>query len=128
MNITLKDIAESEKICEAADILQAPWLIDGEYISIKVNEPDWEVDYSGLEPILTARDGYSGKETVLAFASHASTQLPAMNKLVREMLHALKFYANMENYRCIISGGISGSEVANDFGDEARRLIERLEG
>ena len=101
MNITLKDIAESEKICEAA-----------------IPEPGVKQQVS-----VAYRT-----ENQLAFEDHARIRLPAMNKLALEMLHALKFYADMDNYRCIISGGINGSEVANDFGDEARRLVERMDG
>ena len=104
VTITLADIEASEKICEA------------------FNEKI-EAGFEGAE-----MDGVDAIKLIGDFSHHARTQLPAMNKLVRGMLGALKFYANKDNYRCPISGGLNGSEVSNDFGDEARRLVERLEG
>ena len=127
VQITLVDIAESEKICEAADVIRQPWLRDEGFISIRVNEPDWDVNYSGLEPILTVREGFSGKESVLIFASHSSIMLPAMNELVLEMYEALDCLS-----RCIRPNSkmdeVSLAFRRRDSYHKARRLVERMEG
>ncbi|KKN01570.1 hypothetical protein LCGC14_1126430 [marine sediment metagenome] len=66
MTITLTDIAESEKICEA------------------FNEKI-EAGFEGLE-----MDGVDAIKLIGGFSHHARTRLPEMNKLVREMLKIIE--------------------------------------
>ena len=123
MTITLKDIAESEKICEATT--KGPWSIEeeeadmGDWIAtrdipelnIKIGGSRWRKVVNSLEI----------KEEDAQFIIHARTQLPAMNKLVREMYRELKFVA--------LRGCVSpGEPKCVCLFCRARRLVERLEG
>lgn len=123
MSITLKDIAESEKICEA--MTEGPWRVC----------PDEKEEHSPL--VCLNNDNHcglcaSGEAGYWAMThedaegiAHARTRLPAMNKLVREMISMLKGIdivistnpdceqLNMKTWRTFIN---------------VRRLVERMDG
>ena len=143
MTITLADIAESEKICEAAT--EGPWIRGymGGRCSLDHEHGKGNCQYvqSGLYDNphrITGGTIQKGEAHDLAiqvagcydydeggiiherdttFITHARTRLPAMNKLAREMYEILKEVAD------------DVFVESCDFGtiQKARRLVERLE-
>jgi len=89
MTPTLKQIEESERICEAADIFRMPWVLNFNepLLLVQAQEADHSVGADGREAIMTLREGIDPEwgPAILAFASHASTMLPATLELVREL-------------------------------------------
>ncbi len=110
MTITLADIEASEKICDEA--IPPPWKLrdvtHGLDIVISPTQLRVEMMSNGDRAIEDA-----------GFVTHARTQLPAMNALVRKLANAIGYWITCEQ--------------THDFGcycgmDEARRLVERMEG
>ena len=123
MTVTLKDIAESEKICEAATEgfgarFDAEWSTEGPYVIPSRDADGFAKDYIKV-PL-------SQSELI----AHARTQLPAMNELVREMLGIIEELVGAVEHIATISQEM----VAHNFMCEseevskARRLVERMEG
>ena len=99
MNITLADITESEKICDEVE-KEYQARLKGESAPLMTNEPLTEYH-----------------ATLMQFGAQCRTQLPAMNKMVREMLELLKpVPALLDN----LPGQV-------DLISKVRRLVERLE-
>lgn len=124
MTITLKDIAESEKICEAAT--RGPWF--------KFQDGEGNLEQHGVRG--DAWDVYVHSRGDARFIAYARTMLPAMNKLVREMMEML------DELSCDQIGGLLGCSVCviqiDEHGNpdhqedcikgKARRLVERMDG
>ena len=143
MTITLEDIAESEKICEAAT--EGPLEIqeNGDcevYDVCKVGMDESYGDHEHIEywgiksPVIKPHDDeYVLSEPVAKRIEHSYNTLPVMNALVREMYEAVKHQAK----NCIDCGGKGEFEAYHEgegfitdcsYCRPARRLVERMEG
>ncbi len=113
MTITLADMVESEKICEAAT--EGPWF--------KFQEGEGNLEQHGVRGDVW--DAYFHSRGDARFIAHARTRLPKMNKLVREMYELFDECA-----------GVFGIEDCRCPKDEehpcvickVESLVERMEG
>ena len=133
MTITLKDIAESEKICEAAT--KGPWTVN-EYctnnIRVWTEKGGVEVDPKTNKVIreLKAEVGRISRIGDREFVAHARTMLPAALKLARKMYEILELYAHTACARAyqLINVGLVASELCGKcLPCKARRLVEQME-
>ena len=126
MTVTLKDIAESEKICEA---VYPDWVEMQDAVNRK---PAFMEAAPGItvgtphntEPIARFSGYLMPLEDNVAFVLHARTALPAMNKLVREMVEMVRALAMLA---CRANDPVACDGLDHCMPCQACRLVERME-
>ncbi len=134
MKITLKTLAESEEICDAArgplEIQESGDCGDFDVCEYADDRPPYEhihVEYWGIKsPVFDLNgEGHHLSREVAKRIEHSYNVLPTMHELVREMYRSVK-YASLGE--CILrEAGHSGCEDHTCTTCRARRLMKQLE-